>query len=305
MTTTPEHEAPTPGATVDRRRLFRTGAVLAGATGVAAMASQQAHAADGDPVVAGALNESSTSTTLTVGGTDGAAVPALALRNADGPSLSLETLPANWAGQLDVGVIAGSELGPLVGVETLTGPATTYLATGVDLANLPTPFPTSPTRLLDLRKAAGRTNILRKSSATAVRSDGKLAAGQWIDVAVTPTGPDYAISAVFANVVVISADGTGHATVYAPGVLPVASTINYVAGQILANGVFVGTGSVLGHHAVRIYSNKTAWFILDVTGAVTTGNAQPPIAQATAARAQGGRQALVRRVRTALSRLSL
>jgi hypothetical protein len=287
-----------------RRGLLWTGAVLAGATGAAVLTPRAAQAADGDEIVAGQENTATTTTTLTIGDSDGSDTPALALGNAGGPSLSLEALPASWAGDLAVGDIAGSELGPLVGVETLAGPATTYLVTGVDLAGIPSPFPVTPTRLLDLRTATGRANIIRTSSPSALGTDGKLAAGQWIDIAVSPTGPDYALTAAFLNLTVVAAGGGGYAAVYPPGVRPVTSTLNYAAGQTLANGAFVATGSVLGSHAVRLYSSNRAWFLLDVTGALASGIAQPPIAQANAQRKAGGRQAVIRRVRDAVAKIS-
>ena len=116
-------------------------------------------------------------TTLTVGGDTGGVEPALALENADGPSLRMNALSHTWAGQLAVGEMAGTELGPIVGVETAFGATTTYLVTGVDLANMATPFASTPTRVLDLRTEAGRASIIRRSSPDAMAADGKLRAG--------------------------------------------------------------------------------------------------------------------------------
>ncbi len=140
---------------------------------------------------------------MTVGGDLGGVEPALALENADGPSLRMNALSHTWAGQLAVGEMAGTDLGPIVGVETAFGATTTYLVTGVDLANMATPFASTPTAILDLRTEAGRANIVRRSSAGALAADGKLRAGQWIDVTIAFTGPDFSLDAVFANLTVV------------------------------------------------------------------------------------------------------
>ena len=161
---------------------------------------------------------------------------------------------------------------------------TTYLATGMDLANIPTPFATTPSRRLDLRTSAGRASILRKSATTALGSDGKLLAGQWIDISIVPTGPDYTLEAVFANLTVVASVKGGYGVLYPPGVRPPTSSLNFSAKNIVANAAFVGVGSVLGFHAVRLYSTVDAWYVLDVTGGVTSGITQAPFAQATALR---------------------
>ena len=293
---------------VDRRGLLRVGAVLAGAAGAAAvggvLSPEAAMAADGDPVRAGNANAATTTTSLTVGGAQGSDAPALTLNNANGPALSLEALPADWAGELAVGEMAGGELGPVVGVDTVEGIATTYLATGMDLANIPTPFASDPSRRLDLRTSAGRASIIRRSSAAALGSDGKLRAGQWIDIGLVPTAPEYVLEAVFGNLTVVGSVKGGYASLYPPGVRPATSSLNFSAKQTVANAAFIGVGEVLGFHAVRLYTTVDAWYVLDVTGGVTSGISAAPLAQATAVRKSGGRQAVIGRVRQALARLS-
>ena len=292
---------------IGRRGLLRAGAVLAGAVAASTAglaAADSAQAADGDAIRAGQANTATSTTTLTVGGDDGSADAALTLNNADGPALSLQALPADWAGELAVGDIAGGGLGPVVGVDSIEGPVTTYLATGMDLANIPTPFATTPSRRLDLRTSAGRASILRKSATTALGSDGKLLAGQWIDISIVPTGPDYTLEAVFANLTVVASVKGGYGVLYPPGVRPPTSSVNFSAKNIVANAAFVGAGSVLGFHAVRLYSSVDAWYVLDVNGGVTSGITQAPIGDATALRANGGRKAVINRLRQALSRLS-
>ena len=292
---------------IGRRGLLRAGAVLAGAaaaTAAGAVAAEPAQAADGDAVKAGQDTAATSTTSLTVGGSAGITSAALALNNANGPGLALAPLPADWAGTLAIGDVAGSSLGPIVGVDSIDGPTTTYLATGMDLANIPTPFPTTPSRVLDLRYSTGRASILRKSSADALDSDGRLRAGQWIDIALIPTGDDYVLGAVFANLTVTQSLRAGYGVLAAPGVRPATSTINYVVGQTIANGAFVATGAVLGYHTVRLWTSADAFFVLDITGGVTSGTTQAPLSQSAAERRSGGRTALIQRLRTALARAS-
>lgn len=289
---------------IGRRGMLRGGALLAGAAAGAAVVAatpQTADAADGDPLLIGEPNAGTDTTTLTVGGGDGGAAPALALQNADGPSLRLQNLSHAWAGQLEVGEMAGTDLGPIVGVDVEDGLTTTYLVTGVDLANVATPFASPPSRVLDLRTAAGRNSILRRSSANALASDGKLRAGQWIDVAMVLTGADYHMAAAFGNLTVTRPAAAGHAVLYPPGVRPITSSLNFTAGQTVANAAFVGTEIVQEHHALRLFTTADAWFILDITGGVTRGSVQTPLAQA--ARQAGGREALVRRLRKAVAQM--
>lgn len=289
--------------TVGRRGLLRRAAVVAG-VGVGAAAALTALpgtavAADGDGMELGSSNAADSTTSLTIGGADGGAAPALSLENAAGPSLKLQPLSAAWGGQLEVGEMVGTDLGPLVGVDLPGGLTTTYLVTGTDLATVPTPFASSPARKLDLRTSDGRSSIVRRSAPDALTTTGKLRAGQWIDIGLAVTGDDYALQAVFANLTVTDAATTGWAALYPPGVRPNASTINYARNQPLANFAFVATGVLQGYHTVRLYTTAEAWFVLDVSGGITVGNSVTPLAQA--ARAKGGRLALIDKVRRVLS----
>ena len=288
-----------------RRDMLRRGAALGvGAAGAAiALKPHAASADDGDNLVLGQANTSTVATTLTVGGDAGGVEPALAVENADGPSLRMNALSHTWAGQLAVGEMAGTDLGPIVGVETAFGPTTTYLVTGVDLANMATPFVSPPNKVLDLRTEAGRANIIRRSSPGALAADGKLRAGQWIDVAVSFTGSDFTLDAVFANVTVLGPVRSGWAVLHAPGVRPPTSSMVFAQGQSVANAAFVAAGVVMQHHAVRLYSSVDAWFAVSVTGGLTRGVAQAPLAQAQVTRAASGRVALVDKVRQALGRI--
>jgi hypothetical protein len=285
-----------------RRQMLRGGAILAGAaTGAAVVAlrPQGASADDGDNLVLGTANTASSETSVTI---DAGITSALALENADGPALRTNVLDHTWAGQLLPGEIAGTALGPIVGVDVPDGPTTTFLVTGVDLANVATPFAATPRRILDLRTEAGRAAIIRRSASDALAADGKLRANQWIDISVTFTGPDFILDAVFANLTVVQAARGGFAVLYAPGVKPPTSTLNFAPGQVVANAAFVGAGTVMDHHAVRLSTSTDAWFLVDVTGGVTRGSTLTPLAQTATARTAGGRTALVSKLRKALGR---
>jgi hypothetical protein len=72
-------------------------------------------------------------------------------------------------------------------------------------------------------------------------------------------------TAVVLNVTVDRPDGTGFVTVFpCGGALPLASNVNYVAGQTVANAVTVAVGTV---GRVCVYTSAPAHLIVDVNGA--------------------------------------
>lgn len=290
-----------------RRRVLRGGAVLAGAAAGAAVAGltpEAAHAADGDNLVLGQDNTANSTTTLTVGGAEGGPQAALSLENAGGPSLQLNNLPPSWPGQLTVGEMAGTDLGPIVGVDTFTGPTTTYLVTGVDLTQVPMTFPVGPSRILDLRTASGRAAIIRRSVSNALTSTGKLRAGQWIDIGLTFTSPDFVLDGVFANLTAMGGLANGHAVLYPPGTRPGIVTLSYQKAQTNNNAAFAETGTALNQHAIRLHSTAEAWFLIDLSAAVVRGNTLPPLgaAAAAAARPAARRTALLKKLNTVVGR---
>lgn len=324
---TPDLDTPEPAGSarpaapvLQRRGLIRHGAVLAGAAiGGAAVAAVSApgvaSAADGDNLLAGRPNETDSTTTITIGSNGGAEEPALSLKNANGPSLYLQPLDGDFAGTMGVGQVTNTVLGPVIGVDTLVGEVTTYLATGVDLADLPTPFAMPvPARKLDTRTPAGRAGVLRTST-DPYDASGRLKAGAWIDVEVSPAPGDYRIPSVYLNVVAVTPLAAGHLTVYKPGNYPGTSTLNYPAKQTTANLAFVATGIALGRYAVRIRVSGPTHVVADLTGFTVQGDA--PVAQASGAtkKAAAGRKpaekaritsrlrsSLTERVRAAVSR---
>ena len=275
----------TPNHPVARRGLLRGAAVAAGAAGAVALGTarpQEAAATDGDMVLLGQAQSGLTTTTLRIEEEFRNSEPTLGLRNSNGPSLFLEPLAPEWDGELAVGAVANTTVGPLVGVEgDDSGPLTTYLATGLDLAALPLPVAITPTRLLDTRVAAGRSNILR-SSPGAFDGSERLKGGAWVDVALDAADGGFTIAAAFLNLTSAKSAGAGHLTLCPPGPKPTPSSLNFAEGVTIANAAFVGVGVVGTHFAVRIFASTTTHVILDIAGG-TVINQPGPATQAARA----------------------
>jgi hypothetical protein len=281
--------SPAESTPVDRRLLLRGGAVLAGATVIAAaVKTPEASAADGDELVIGEDNVGATSTTLTT--TPGGANATLALANEAGPSLRLLPAEDNFEdGDLKPGDIVNTDLGPLIGVDYGDGPVVDILATGADLALLPTPVAIPPERLLDTRTARGRESIVRGSSANPLTAAGKLKAGQWIDLAIDAANGPFVLSAIFGNVTVVSPEGNGFAVVYLSDTeRPAASTVNYRTGQSVANAVFVGLTVFENEYVIRLYTAQTSHLLFDLSGAVASGAGEGGGGATASARKAGG-----------------
>lgn len=295
----------TAGRPLERRRLFRGAAVLAGAAGVVALGSlpTTADAADGQTLKVGGSYRGSGTTSLTIDAGDD---PALKLSNPDGPALRLGLLDDAWDGELEPGDLAATVTGPLVGADFGDGPVTTYLATGVDLAATPVPVAVSPRRLLDTRRDSGGEAVLRSSSRSAQDSAGRLVAGAWIDVAVAYGGQETGVllSAAFLNVAAVLPTGDGYLTVYAPGSRPAVSSLNVTGGVTLANAAFVALGTVYqDYYVVRIYSSTTTHVLVDLSGAVLAFN--PLGGEGGVAGAQAARRTSRQAKRAAALRRSL
>lgn len=273
-----------------RRWLLRGGAVAAATAGVAAVAAAvptSAHAADGDLVELGAENASETATTITLGDSTGGPEPTLALENAAGPSLYLQPLRYESAPALELGQVANTELGPVLGVETLAGQTTTFLVTGVDLADLPTPYAlATPVRRLDTRSAASRATVLRSSTtpatANAFDAAGRLRAGAWIDVEIAAEEVGVDIPSAYLNVAAVTPVAGGFLTVYPPGDRPRTSTLNFQTSVTIANLAFVATRIVFGRYAVRVFTAQATHLLLDLTGVTIKGTSPTPVAASEA-----------------------
>jgi hypothetical protein len=268
-----------------RRWLLAKGAALAaGAAGAAVVSSapRTAHAADNDPVLLGVTNESTSTTTLTVGGARGSAAPSLSLRNADGPSLHLQPLRYEFAPPLQLGEILNTDLGPIIGVDTVHGLTTTYLVTGVDLVDVPTPVALpKPSRLLDTRTAAGRASVLRTSS-NAYDTDYRLRARAWVDIEVAMADGEHRIPSAHVNLVAVRPLARGSLAVFQPADTPGHPTVYFPAQETVANQAFVATGIVLGRFAVRVFTTATTHVVVNLTGVTLQGTQPTPGAAATA-----------------------
>ncbi|HRE01088.1 MAG TPA: hypothetical protein PLV68_07285, partial [Ilumatobacteraceae bacterium] len=116
--------------------------------------------------------------------------------------------------------------------------------------------PLVPSRLFDSR--AGEPIV------DGVGAGPRLAAGSTVEVQVTGrVNIPVTATAAFLNVVVVSPDGPGFATLYPCGTLPGTSSVNYTTGTIVANNattMLSPTGSVC------IYVMRGTDVVLDVTG---------------------------------------
>jgi hypothetical protein len=295
-------------ARVDRRHLFRRGALIAGAAGAASLAlaaPTPAQAVDGDNLELGAENGASSTTTLALKNPVGGPDPTLALLNGNGPSLNLQALAPDFDNGLQLGDVANTEIGPLVGVDSELGLTTTYLATGIDLADLPTPYPLpAPERLLDTRTTSGRARVIR-TSASAWDSAHRLRKGAWIDVEVATVTGEFEIPGAWLNVTCLGPKSGGHVKVYPPGPVPVARTLSFPKSRTVSNGAFVATDIVSGRYAVRLYTTSTTHLVLDLTGVLVKGAAPVPavLAEGKAARrsSNASKATLTRRLRSTLT----
>ena len=255
--------------TLQRRRLLRGGALLAGAAAgavaVTAAGATKAEAADGDAVQIG----------------ERTAVPRAPAHpwrphpayHTGGPSLRLNTLPNDWDDPLEAGEIANTYAGPYLGVsDGPTGsPVTTYLVTGLDLAELPVPVPYDDVdRILDTRSAAGRARVLA-SSPSPYTTGSRLKPGAYLDIAVAPGDGDFTLEGAFLNVTSIDSLNDGFLATYRPGPRPQVATTRFKKGVVETSSAFMALGVVNGDFAIRVYASTSTHVIIDVTGATVTG----------------------------------
>lgn len=268
--------------------------MLAGAAGVtaigAAIAPGKANAADGGNVILGQENAATSPTEITIDGAAGGPDPTLVLNNAAGPSLALGALPQDWDGQLGVGEIANTEAGPIIGVkyDDDEGEVTTFLATGVDLANA---YPLPADRLLDTRSASGRASIVGSSTAP-FDSTGRLKGGAYLDIAIADT-EDVALIGAFLNLTAFESTAAGSLEIYTPGTRPGFATLRFPKNVTVANLAFVGPDVAGRSYRVRIYASHPTRVLLDLVGAVTgfPPSGGPAAAASAPARRLAARQA--------------
>jgi hypothetical protein len=127
--------------------------------------------------------------------------------------------------------------------------------------SLPASFPfvgVTPARLLDSRNSP---TVDGASSGIGLRPAGK---STTVQVAGRGGIPGNARTAVL-NLAVVGAQGKGFATVYPCGGVPNASTVNYAAGDTIANGII---SKLDASGRVCIYTHRNAHLVLDVSGAL-------------------------------------
>jgi len=293
-------------APLERRRLLRTGVVMAGvaAGAVAATAgvATKAEAATGGNLFLGAANSADQTTAIASTSQDMNKATLGLSHNFSGPTLFLDPEPADWAGDLELGDIINTELGPYIGTRTDGALTTDYLATGYDLAIQPVLYAVPPVRLLDTR--SDRSNVIGGSSSNPFDVAFRLRAGQWIDIAVEPADDSYSVEAGFFNLTATGSLSGGNLSAYPPGDRPLSSTLNFQKGLSLANGTFVALGVAGNSFALRLYTSATVHVILDYTGASVTQFPGPLAAAAARQQASTRRRRPSRRMQTVLGRNS-
>jgi len=136
--------------------------------------------------------------------------------------------------------------------------------------------PVSPSRLVDTRQ----TTILQ--------------GGQTLRVPVLGRGGVAAsdVDAVALNVTVVGPQGSGYVTVFPTSVSesrPLASNLNYSAGQTIPNMVIAKVGS---DGSVSIYSTVTTHIVVDVAGYFPVGGRYTPLSPARLADTRPGQQTI-------------
>jgi hypothetical protein len=250
--------------TVDRRSLLRGSAVVAGIAGLGAAGvagASSANAAPGDPVLQGLANNADAALTgLTSSGTGGTLEVAntgagAPLRVGDTPST-----PADTSQVGDYYTSAPPGALPLPTFTHVTGtpadPAVWgYLYTDIWATQ---PIPVVPQRALDTRSSAGRARVI--DPAGKFDSAGRLLAGSTITLSLTDFV--FAPGAVFGNITVTGSLAAGWVIVYPSDPRPSTSSINFVAGQTIANFSLTGMSAGL---SIRIFTQSTTYVIFDVT----------------------------------------
>jgi hypothetical protein len=255
------HQLSADDRAVDRRALLRRGGVIvaatvAGVTAVEALNASDAQGAPGDPLVLGGANDSGTVPTSLTSGATTAATFRVANTGAHAP---VELAQQSFAPFV---AVAGGQLANLDGVLYST------LDFGSGIGAFPgfvyTEFTANevvtiiPQRILDTRTSAGRTRILNKTGN--LDSSGRLLAGHTIKIDLSSL--EVAAASAFCNLTVVSPLTGGFMTLFPGGTRPATSSINFTAGEVIANFAVTGTTPA---DTVWIYSSATSHVLLDIT----------------------------------------
>jgi len=270
---------------VDRRAMLRTTgtALVAGVAGLAVaetISASSANAAPGGNFILGQANDAGTADTSLTTADD--AGPALGLQNTGaGAALRLvevDPVPTNpplVSGDLvnyggDLVYATGGTGGPFLGF-VYTSAVANHLV------------PITPQRVVDTRNANGRVNITNPTGN--LDSTGRLLAGKTIVVSLA--GLEVAAAAAYGNLTVVSPVGPGYITLWPGGTRPATSSINFIAGAIIANFAVTGITNSNTDSTVSIYSSVTTHVLLDVTAFAvgSPGQVNPGVLPASAAAA--------------------
>jgi hypothetical protein len=118
-------------------------------------------------------------------------------------------------------------------------------------------FPVRPFRAVDTRTVAGRHNITYEPGS--LDSAGRLIGGHTIEIDLKDHV--YLGTAVFANLTVTRPVSAGYLTLWSSGTRPGTSSLNYSAGQTVANFSVSGLGP---YDTVFVYARSTTHVLLDV-----------------------------------------
>ncbi len=126
--------------------------------------------------------------------------------------------------------------------------------------------PLVPARLADTRSGAPTVDAQ-------LAGTGAQAGGTSLDVSVLGRGgvPATDVSAVVVNITAVSPDGTGYLTAYPAGIeRPLASNLNFAAGDVVANQAIVRVGAT---GAISVFTSTTTNLLIDVVGYVNADSA--------------------------------
>ncbi len=210
----------------------------------------------------------------------GSSEAALSLTNADGPSLYLNPLDADWNDPLQPGQIANTTRGPLIGIVQGGENRNAALLTDQDVW-IPFVLP-QPLRLVDTRTVLGRERVTLPSPLT---GDGRLPAGKEMTFWISPADEGFGIPAVQLNITVVKPSSAGYVVAYPGPDRPDDLDGELPQKRTVANGAFsrtsvgsyrvnVGPGQPPEVHeaiVVKIYTSATAWIVVDGTGGYATG----------------------------------
>ena len=238
------------GTVMNRRALLRASGVVAGIAGIAGYAAAQAPAAGaatGDPVLAGANN-------------DGGASPTGLTANTWQPTLILDNagtgVPLRLAAHPEPEFVDSGDL-MNIGGDLRFAHGDYWVGSVYTSLNASHLITVRPFRAVDTRTTAGRATILNRSGN--LDSAGRLIGSHTIEIDL---GDEvFQGTAVYANLTVTQPVASGYLTLWPSGTRPGTSTLNYLAGQTVANFCVSGLSSM---DTLRIYAQRTTHVLLDV-----------------------------------------